>query len=162
MPVENVVAAEVAEQEFTRFLQAMDLEEAILEKLAAAGPKEAPKDSEPDPFAKGEAEDGDDGDEPLLAWREKVIKAMMRGSLVIDDQGRPVFTPSAGIREPITFNEPTGKTLMAMSQAKNRGMAGVILGLADMTGRAPTTFSNMRNRDLSVVLAVFNIFLAGQ
>lgn len=134
MPEEKM-ATEVAEQEFERFLDAMDLA------------------SERDSLT------GDDL-ESLQAHKSRMVDAMRKGKLVIDDYGQPVFTPTDG--EPITFYEPTGASFMAMDQSKDgQNIHKMIAYMADMTRTSAATFSKMKERDFKVCRAVVLLFLPG-
>lgn len=132
----RAVGREVAESELQRFLESMDL----LDKL--------------------EAKMTDDDARSLDNTKERIIAAMMRGYLVIDDKGQPVYTPQLGICEPITFYEPTGATFMAMDGAgKGKDMTKMFRMLGEMCQCDPSRFSKMKNRDLGVCLAIMTLFL---
>jgi hypothetical protein len=139
--MESKVAAEVAEQEFARFLEAMDLQE------------------------KFDAKEMDPEDVKAIAETKRiVISAMQRGNLVIDADGQPVFTPmtisSAQFGE-ITFHEPTGADLMAMDGVKqNRDVERTNRLLAALTNQSPAIFAKMKNRDLKVCQAIVTLFLS--
>jgi CHASE1-domain containing sensor protein len=134
----KVVATEVAEQEFARFLEAMDL----AEKCDAKGL---------------DVEDA----KSLTDVKRTIISAMERGNLVVDDKGQPVYTPKAGDnRNPITFHEPTGADLMAIDQAKkSEDMKRAFQLLGAVTGETPARFAKMLNRDIVVCQAIFALFL---
>lgn len=133
---EKKVATEVAEAEFSRFIEAMDL------------------DVDPKDWS-------DEDKKSFEDTKRKVIRAMERGDLVINDDGLPVFTPTMGNREPFTFHEPTGTTLMAIDQAKKgANVSAAFKMLADMTQTDATRFSKMANRDLKVCQALQALFLA--
>lgn len=130
------VAEEVAEQEFERFLAEMDL--VIDEKGMDAEDLASFKD------AKG-----------------KVVRAMQRGSLVIDEKGQPIFTPVAGNAETITFYEPTGATLMEADRAKrNHDIDKMMKVLGSTTKKGARVFAEMSMRDLKVCQAIMMLFLA--
>jgi hypothetical protein len=133
MPKE-VIAAEVAEDEFARFVETMDLD------VDPAGWDDEDKKS-------------------FVDAKRKIINAMMRGQLVIDDKGQPVFTPVSG--EPITFYEPKGSTFMAMDQKKKgHDTAKMFVMMADMTRQNAGRFSSMAGRDIKVCMAIMGLFLA--
>jgi hypothetical protein len=91
MPREEKCAREVAEQEFERFLDAMDIQLDL------------------------EQGDADDQRADKLQ-REKILRAIMYGDLVINDDGEAVYTPwrpKSKYKEPITFHERDGSTLTA-------------------------------------------------
>jgi len=131
------VAREVAESELQRFIETMDLTDKLEAKMS------------------------EDDTRSLANTKERLIAAIMRGHLVVDDKGQPVYTPQLGICEPITFYEPTGATFMAMDgAAKGKDMAKMFRMLGEMCQCDPSRFSKMKNRDLGVCLAVMTLFLA--
>lgn len=97
----------------------------------------------------------------LEGARDKVIIAICRGSLVINDIGEPVFTPQlSDSTAEIVFHEPTGASLMAMDRAKKSAdIQKTYLVLADITRLNSKAFSNLKMRDLKVCLAVLTLFL---
>ncbi len=139
-----VVAKEVAEAEFERFLDAMDL---VPERHDLRG---------------------DDLDEFQDA-KARILLAIRRGHLVIDEEGQPVYTPQVGEREPITFYEPTGATYTAKPAMAGRGgkrktpdeMDRMHAMLADMTRQPIVRFKKMKGRDVKVCHAIWSIFFAG-
>lgn len=136
MSEKNAVAAEVAEQEFERFIDAMGL------------------DVDPKGWTDEDKQSFDEA-------KRKIIDAMKSGRLVIDEDGRPRYTPRLVNTDPITFYEPTGADLMAIDQAKKGAnvSAGFKL-LAAMTKTNVQRFSGMANRDLKVCQAIQALFLA--
>jgi len=133
----EVIAKEVAEAEFDRFAEAMDLE------------------LEP---ADMDAEDK----KGLDAQKGRLIKAIMSGSLIINENGEPVYTPQrAGENvNPITFSEPTGASLMAMDRKKRTEDVGKLYAtMADITGQSSGIFSKMKMGDLKICMAITTLFL---
>lgn len=133
---ENKVAREVAEQEFARWAEAMDL------------------------VAKMDPDKLDQADKKSLAeTREIILNAIERGMLVVEDGGQFVFTPSSG--EPITFYEPTGASLMAADTAgAGKDVQKTLRVLADFTRQSVQRYAGMKNRDLRVCQAILVLFLA--
>lgn len=132
----EAVADEVAEAEFARFCEAMDFD------IDPAGM------------------DADDR-EGFASLKKRIIRAMKNGTLVVDTEGRPVFTPQEG-GDAITFHEPTGADLMAMDQRKkNADMAKLFAVMAAISKQSSARFSKMKKRDLDVCLAITNLFLGG-
>jgi hypothetical protein len=131
----TVVAKEVAESEFSRFIEAMDLD----------------IDS-----SSMDAEDL----KSFESAKRKILRAIERGQLVIDDKGQPVFAPQMSKTEPITFYEPTGASFMAMdAKKKGHDVAKMFSVMADMTRRDIKTFSQLANRDFQVCQAIVMLFL---
>ena len=130
------VATEVAVAEFERFAESMDLDI-------------APKGMD--------AED----QKALDDLKRKIVGAIERGSLVVDDKGQPVFTPQVGDREPITFYEPVGSTLTSMDQRKKgQDIAKMFVTLAAQTKQPVKRFADMAGRDIKVCQALITLFLA--
>lgn len=133
--MEQKVAREVAETEFDRFVEAMDLDT-----------DESKMDSD-DRKSFGEL-------------RERIVRAIEQGHLAIDDKGQPVYTPRAGRTEPITFREPTGASFMAMdTKKKDQNVAKMYAVMADITGSDAKRFAQMSGRDLKICQAIVTLFL---
>lgn len=129
------VATEVAEAEFARFTEAMDLDTDI------------------------ERMDGDD-QAAFKNQKRRVVRAIEDGHLVVDDKGQPIFTPQLGDTSPITFFEPTGASLMSMDKKKaNENVAKVFATLGDMTKTSAARFSAMKGRDVKLCQALYLLFL---
>lgn len=140
-PVEKV-AREVAEAEFDRWAEAMD--------LVAKFDDEAMKAM-------------DDEDKRSFVTQKRVIVDAIRfGRLVVNDSGEFVYTQQVGATDPITFHEPTGASLMAMDKAgkAGHGITKTFAVLAEMTGTSAQRFSGMKNRDLAVCQAILGFLLA--
>ena len=131
------IAREVAEQEFERFAESMELDVDT---------------------SKMDAEDS----KSLIQQRNVIVNAICCGRMIIDDKGQPVYTPCDSEGGPITFHEPTGATFMAMDgKKKNADVGKLYAAMGDMTKQPPALFSRMKNRDLKVCIAVASLFLAG-
>ena len=130
-----MIAKEVAENEFARFVELMDL------------------DLEPDGM------DADDA-KSLDGFRRVILRSIQRGDLTVTDIGEMVFTPTVGESIPITFGEPTGASLMASDNSRTgKNVAKMFAVMADLTGCSATKFAQMRQRDLKVCQAITSIFL---
>ncbi len=135
---ESVVAREVAESELERFLEAMDLKERT------------------DP-SRLDAEERKN----LTETKEDLIRAIMCGRLVINDDGCAVYTPKLGNTKAITFGEPSGAELMQMDKVKSgHTIAKQNALLGAMSGEGPQRFAVMKQRDLRVCGALLVLFLA--
>jgi hypothetical protein len=130
------VVAEVAAAEFDRMCQAMRIEHDLAEL---------------------------DEDE-LEAWnalRDPILKDIQRGQLVVDSEGRAVYTPIGG--KPLTFNAPTGATLMALeTHGKGKDVSNMAAAMADMTGTNKGDFARMPARDFQALGRLARLFLADQ
>lgn len=103
-------------------------------------------------------------EDELAEWnglRDPIIRDICRGAIVIDPEGRPVYTPAGG--KPITFNQPTGATLMALeTHGKGKDISNTVAAMADMTGTTKGTFSTMLARDFQSCSRLARLFLADQ
>lgn len=130
------ISVEMAEQEFDRFAEAMDLEF----NTSSMDPEDVK---------------GFDHNKGII------IKAIQKGALIIDDKGQPVYTPQrTNDVTPIVFHEPTGASLMAMDSGKKaEDVKKLYHVMADVTGREPKLFSSMKMADLKICMAVITLFL---
>jgi len=128
------IIKEMAEQEFDRFIEAMDIEADPLEM-------------------------DDEDKEQFKKQKSLVVARIMAGNVIIDDVGQPVYTVH-GDGEPITFYEPTGASLMAMDRKKKAEDIGKLYAtMADMTKQPIKRFAGMKYRDLKVCIAITSLFL---
>jgi hypothetical protein len=130
------IAKEVAEVEFLRFADCMDLDIDL-------------------------ASMDEDDKKEFEKQKDRIISSIQNGNLVINENGEPVFTPKrSGESKPITFFEPSGATLMAMDRKKKAEDIGKMYALmGDMTKTDSSTFSKMKMGDLKICLAITTIFL---
>lgn len=135
---EHRIALEIAEAEFTRFAEEMDLD-------VDTGTLDA---------------------EDLTAFnkmKSRILRAMQRGDLVVNENGEAVFTPqrsSSKSHEPITFHERTGASLMAMDgKKKGHDVAKTYAVMADMCRVHPSTFAGMSGSDVKVCEALFALLM---
>ncbi len=132
----TVVAKEVAEKEFERFIEAMDLD------VDPSGMDETDRQA-------------------FTNARARFVRAVSDGSLVVNDNGEPVYTPKVGERAPITFREPKGSSWMAMDAKKrDHSVTKMYAAMADCTGENVQRFSQMANRDTKVCESIIALFLA--
>jgi len=130
------VAKEVAEAEFERFAEAMDLDvdTSIMDEDDRKG---------------------------FDLQKNRIVSAIRSGAMVVNEDGEPVFTPQrmkdAGT---ITFHEPDGAALMAMDRKKKSEDIGKLYAtMGAMTGTTAKTFSGMKMADLKVCMAIATLFL---
>jgi hypothetical protein len=131
----TVVDREVAEQEFERFAEAMDLDI---------------------------DESGFDDDEDRSSFnknKKRIVRAIVKGHLVINEDGEAVYTPyhqKSKYKEPITFHERTGATLMEMDRKKKgHDVAKTYAMLTQMCKVPKGTFANLVGEDVKVCEAIF-------
>jgi ABC-type uncharacterized transport system ATPase subunit len=124
------ICKEQFESEFERFCDAMDI----------------------DLKCKTEEEKTD-----LEALKDRLFVAMQKGKLIFDDQNRPVYTTTEGLK--LTFDEPNGAALAA-SDAKKQDqiVAKNFAIMASMTQQHPKIFAQMKMRDLKVCQAIYALF----
>ncbi len=135
---DNKIAKEVAEAEFDRFADLMDLD-VNTEGMSA------------------------DEKRDFTVQRDRLVRVIQSGALVINGNGEPVYTPqrAEGDVNPITFNEPTGASYLAMDRKKvGEDMGKLFSTMADVTGQSAGLFSKMKNSDLKVCIAIITLFLA--
>lgn len=134
----DVIAKDIAEQTFGEWAEAMDLDV--------------------DPAHMDE--------EDVRAFerqKNRIMQAFMCGDLTLNDNSEAVYTPShpsTKHKEPITFRERTGASLMATDQHKQgRSVAKMYAMLADMTGVHQKAFAGMVGRDIKLVEALFALLM---
>lgn len=132
------ISPEVAEAEFQRFAEAMDLDVDV---------------------SKLDAED-------LTAFnknKDRILRAMSSGALLINENGEAVFTPQrpgSKNKDPITFHERTGASLMAMDgKKKGHDVAKTYAVMADMCKVHQSTFAGMTGSDVKVCEALFALLM---
>jgi hypothetical protein len=94
--------------------------------------------------------------------KRRVLSAIESGALVIGPDGLATYTPQndkTPHKDPITFNERTGASLMAMDgKGKNQDVAKTYAMMADMCGVNPKVFASMVGVDAKVCEALY-VFL---
>lgn len=127
------VATEVAEAEFERFADAMELD-----------------------VDRTHMDDADKA--AFLSNYRTFIQAVERGRLSVNDKGEPVYTPSSG--DPLTFHEPEGADLMQSDGRKaGHDVKKFYTIMGAMTKTSALRFEKMANRDLKVCQSIALLFL---
>ncbi len=136
--MDTIIDKETAEREFDRFIECNDLD------LDTAG-----MDTE-----------------DLAAFnklKNRIYRVLQRGSLVINDDGEPIYTPQnekSRHKEPITFHERTGASLIAMDgKKKNHDVAKTYAIMADMCKVHPSVFAGLVGIDVKVCEALFSLLM---
>jgi len=125
---------ESATAEFMRFCEAMDIDTDY-------------KENRDDDDAKGFFEN-----------RAVIVEAIMKGSLIVNDEGEPVYTFKG---TPLTFHEPCGRDFMAMDGKKDTAQFKKMFHLMGSICRtAPNVFANMPQRHLKICQAITIFFMA--
>lgn len=136
MTKKTVIVTEVAEQDFERFADQMDLD------------------------LNTDTMDEEDRKE-FEKQKSRLVDAIKSGALEIADNGEPTFTPQRSKNtDPITFHEPTGAALMAMDRKKKTEDVGKLYAaMGEITGKPANTFSKMKMADLKICMAITTLFL---
>lgn len=130
--VQEVVAKEVAEADFERFCNAQRI------------------DLDFEDFT-------DEDRQAFEGHQKKIVKAIRRGSMVVNDQNEAVFTCNAGT---VVFKQPKASCLLAMDRAKKgQDTKAMFDVMGDMVGQHPSVFGRMDTVDAKVCLAVASLFL---
>jgi hypothetical protein len=129
--MDKKIAIEVAETEFDRFVNEMDL----------------------DVDTKFMNEDERNGFEKQ---RRRIVNAIAHGNLVIDNDGHAVYTPrNMELDAPLRFEQFGGQTLSATNGKKRDDRAMQLHSMmAEMTKVGPNTFNKMRGVDTKVCMAL--------
>lgn len=130
------VSKEVAEADFCRFADEMDIDTDVNEM-------------------------NEETKEGFEQQKSQIVRAIQRGTLVVNENAEPVFTPSRSVNpNPITFTMPTGAALMAMDRKKkSEDMGKMYAAMAEICGVPVKTFAMMAMPDLKVCLAITSLFL---
>jgi len=138
MTEENTIVPEMAEAEFNRFVELMDLDLDTSEMDA----------------------------EDLTAFKKqkkRIIKSITTGDLIVNDEGEAVFTPSnarSKHKDALTFHERTGASLMAMDTKKNNhNVAKTYAVMADMCQVPQKVFAGLAGSDIKVCEALFALLM---
>lgn len=129
---------EMAEEEFARFLEMMDLTSKLEEKLDAEDSKN------------------------LQDCRSSIVRAIEDGSLVItgEDGGLALFTPKRGTdRKPFRFPEPSAGVLLAADKRRDgHNTAKTLAMLAEWSGENAQRFTNLKPVDFRVCTSLMALF----
>lgn len=95
--------------------------------------------------------------------KKRVIVAIQRGALVFNDNTEAVYTPQhpgSVYQNPITFQERTGASLMAMdNKRENQEVAKTYAIMADMCGIPAKAFSQLKGTDIKVCEAIYALLM---
>ena len=107
------------------------------------------------------------GEKLLDATAPKLIKAICRGTLIVNDDGDFEYTISdrspegfAGTR--LTIKTPTGAAYMALDSFKeHQGVHRTFAILSAMTGKDVSWFAKLSNIDYKILNFITSFFIAG-
>lgn len=134
----DIVALEVAQQEFNDFIDAMDIDfdKSVMDAEDKAGAEKLER---------------------------RLLRAIRNGSLVFNDDGEAVYTPThsrSKHKDPITFRERTGATLKATdNKKKNTDAAKGYAMMGDITGLHSGVFSSLVGIDIKVCESIFALLM---
>ena len=135
---ENIVAKDVAESEFDRFVEEMDLDV-------------SPEGMDAEDLAS------------FTKIKSTVLRAIMRGNLTINDNGEAVYTPAregSKHKDPITFHERSGASVMAMDgKKKGHDISRTYAVMADMCQVPQNVFAGLVGTDIKVCEALFALLM---
>ncbi len=136
--MDSKIAKEVAEAEFDRFSEAMDLN------------------------LNTTVMDSEDLTQ-FNKQKDRIIQAVQSGALVFNEDGEAVYTPqhrNTKQKDPITFHERTGASLMAMDgKKKGHDVAKTFAVMGDMCKVHPNVFAGMVGSDGKVCEAIFALLM---
>ncbi len=95
--------------------------------------------------------------------KRRIVTAIERGSLVINEEGEAVYTPSnkkSAHTDAITFHERTGASLMAMDgKKKGHDVAKTYAMMGDMCKLPPKVFAGLVGTDVKTCEAIFAVLM---
>ena len=93
--------------------------------------------------------------------KRRLVLAIQKGSLVINDDGEAVYTPvKVPDHKPITFHERTGASLMATDGKKKGYDASKMYAMmGDLARVHPSTFAKLKGIDIKVCEAIFALLM---
>lgn len=108
-----------------------------------------------------ESEMTDDEKADMAALRAAIVRDMMAGRIIVGADGRPTYNPAGG--KPLTFNTPTGATMMALeTYPPGKQIANTMAAMTEMTESKAGDFAKMAARDLQSCSRLAKLFLADQ
>lgn len=102
----------------------------------------------------------DEGRAEFAATRDKIVRLMMRGTVVVGADGNPTYTVP-GSAKGYTFHPPTGATLMALeTHGAGKNISNSMAAIADMVHTDKSEFAKMDLRDYRAISTLGGLFLA--
>ena len=132
------ITEQIAEQDFTRWAinHRLDLDESLMD------------DEDRDSFIK---------------LRRRVIRSIMYGDLIINEEDLAVYTPhhkNSVRQEPIIFNDRSGASMLSGTKInKNDDGKKAYAVMGDMCKVHPSTFANLHGDDIKVCEALFALLM---
>lgn len=95
--------------------------------------------------------------------KKRLVSGFMRGALRINDKSEMVFTPEnpkSRYKDPITFHERTGASVMAMDgRKKGHDVNKMYAVMADMCRIQVKDFAGMQGRDIKICEAICTLLM---
>lgn len=133
---DQVIAPEMADQEFNRWAEAMDLDL----DTGAMGPEDI------DDFNK---------------IKSRITRAIVAGRVTVDDKGEIELKPKAGNLEIVHFYEPAAEVLVEMDRRKSgQDMAKLNSVVGAMTKTSAQQIAALKLTDYKIVQGIAQLFLA--
>ena len=96
-----------------------------------------------------------DEKDSIADHKETIVDAIMKGHLVINDNGEAVYTPyKSEDKEKVTFYEPDG-SCFAKARIRENPLATMYGMMANITKESSAKFMSMRMADLRVCESIF-------
>lgn len=102
----------------------------------------------------------DDDADGFAQLRTRILRDMQSGAIVVDDEGRPTYTPP-GASKGLTFHKAKGATLIALeTHAGTKGISNTLAAMAELTHVDRGEFARMDARDVHACVRLTTLFLA--
>lgn len=107
----------------------------------------------------------DDEKKDWLELKGGIVKDIMRGVLIVAEDGTPTFSAmsNGGTISQFTFRAPTGATLLALeTYPGGKNIANFMAAMGDMAQVDRSEFGKMAMRDVSSCMRIAKLFLSDQ
>jgi hypothetical protein len=101
-------------------------------------------------------------DEERAEWeamKKPVVRDIMRGTIIVDENGLATFTPP-GSAKGYTFHRATGATYIALETYAKKDMQNMVAAMAEMTHTDRGELSKLELPDFQICLRLGKLFLA--
>lgn len=106
--------------------------------------------------------DSEDEDE-MLKSKNRIVRAIQKGDLVIDDDGQAVYTPSnvnSKYDKPLVFHEQSGAAIIASDKSKKgQNMRATFAIMGEMCKVHPNVFVGLYGSDIKTCMAIFMLLM---
>jgi len=94
------------------------------------------------------------------AIKAPIVRALMAGTLIVDESGLPTYTPPGASRG-VTFHKATGATFIALeTYAGAKNLQNTIAAMAELTHSDRSEFAKMEAPDFQACLRLTKLFLS--